>query len=536
MIGNIVGALCRHTSPRLRLSIQVITLITLVVVCLVSTSKSHSNPDKDELLDTSAPTKKPNILFIFADDQSPDTIGAYGNKHIKTPNIDMLAEKGVSFSNAHNMGAWNGAVCLASRAMLNSGRSVWQAYKMDKQFAQGEGLDTSWSKMMEKQGYDTYMTGKWHVAAPASSVFNTVTHVRPGMPNDTWDHNTMETLFDAFENGTSPYSSPEEFIPLGYNRPLNQNDKSWSPTDPKFGGFYEGGKHWSEVLKDDALAFINTAKNKENPFFMYIAFNAPHDPRQAPQAYQDLYDASALPLPVNWLDNYPEREEIENGPRLRDAALAPFPRTEYATRVHLKEYYAIVSHLDTQVGEILKALKESGKMDNTYVIYTADHGLAVGEHGLFGKQNMYEHSIRAPFIIWGPDIKGGKVVDANIYLQDAMATSLALAGAEKPEHVFFHSILELAKGSSTKSNYDAIYGAYVNSQRMIKKDGYKLIVYPNANKVKLFNLQNDPKEMINLAEKVKHKKLVSEMFKELLELQSDFEDELDLKPMYEHYK
>jgi arylsulfatase A-like enzyme len=478
-------------------------------------------------------SKKPNILFIFADDQSPKTLGAYGNKQIKTPNLDKLAQSGVNFSNAYNMGAWNGAVCQASRAMLNSGRSVWQAHKMDREFAQGKGVDTTWAKLLEKEGYDTYMTGKWHVAAKADKVFLNTQHVRPGMPDDAYDHATQQKIYDEFLAGTSEYKSIDDFLPVGYNRPKGKDDKSWSPTDPKFTGFWQGGKHWSEVLKDDALGYIEQAKTSDNPFFMYIAFNAPHDPRQAPQAYQDMYDEELLPLPSNWADNYPEKDFIGNSPRLRDAALAPFPRTEYATRVHLKEYYAIISHLDTQVGEILAALKASGKMDNTYIIYTADHGLAVGERGLFGKQNMYEESVRAPFIIWGPGIEGGQTVDADIYLQDVMATSLELAGAEKPEYVFFNSIIDLAKGKTTKSHYDAIYGAYVDSQRMIKKDGFKLLVYPLANTIKLFDLKADPDEGTNLATQAQYKAKVSELFGELIELQTGLEDSMDLSAMYQ---
>ncbi len=475
---------------------------------------------------------QPNIVFIFADDQSAKTIGAYGNEHIQTPNLDRLAREGVNFSRAYNMGAWNGAVCVASRAMLNTGLSVWKAYAMDKVLRQGKATENMWSKLMEQQGYRTYMTGKWHVSADANEVFQQVRHIRPGMPGDGWNSESVKPLSAALKAGVRG-PALQEVMPVGYGRPLGKDDQSWSPTDPKFGGFYAGGKHWSEVLKDDALAFIDDAKEHDEPFFMYLAFNAPHDPRQAPQEYQDMYDAESLPLPESWLPLYPEMEEIDNGPGLRDAALVPFPRTEYATHVHLKEYYAIISHLDTQIGEILKALEATGKMDNTYIIYTADHGLAVGEHGLFGKQNMYEHSVRVPFIVKGPDLEAGRTVEADIYLQDTMATALELAGAEKPGHVFFHSVLPLARGETSESAYDAVYGGYVKSQRMIKKDGSKLIVYPKANKIKLFDLKADPEELHNLADDPANAEKVRNLFHELVTLQDSLGDELDLRPMLE---
>ena len=238
---------------------------------------------------------------------------------------------------------------------------------------------------------------------------------------------------------------------------------------------------------------------------MYLAFNAPHDPRQAPQKYLDSYPLENISLPKSWLPMYPYKDAIGNGPDLRDEALGPFPRTAYATKTHIKEYYALVSHLDTQVGEILDALEKSGKINNTYIIFTADHGLAIGRHGLLGKQTQFDHSIRPPFMIQGPDVPRGKQIKADIYLQDAMATSLELAGIVKPDYVYFNSFLNLLDGSQTKSNYDAIYGGYVDSQRMIRKDGFKLIVYPKINKILLFDMENDPEEMNDLSEVPKYK-------------------------------
>lgn len=472
--------------------------------------------------------KKPNIIFIFADDQAPSTIGAYGNKEIQTPNLDALAQQGVNFTNAHNMGSWTGAVCMASRTMLNTGRSLWQAKAIYDQKNEPKMKPLMWSEMLSNQGYETYMTGKWHVHIPANEIFDHVKQVRPGMPKDTWDHHTMVKKFADFYAEKTQYKTYQAFMPQGYNRPLSPNDKTWSPTDPKHGGFYEGGKHWSEAVKDTTLNFIEHAQQKNKPFFMYVAFNAPHDPRQAPQRYQDKYSLDALTLPKSFQPDYPDKAFIGNGPDLRDAALAPFPRTPYATVVHKKEYYALISHLDTQVGDIIAALKASGEYDNTYIIYTADHGLAVGEHGLFGKQNMYEHSIRSPFIIWGPDIHGGRKVTSDIYLQDAMATTLELAGAPSSKETFFHSILTLAKGEQTESHYPAIYGAYMNNQRMIKKDGFKLIVYPLAKKVKLFNLAVDPDEIDNLAKNMKYQQKIQTLFSELIQLQKSLNDPLDL--------
>lgn len=473
---------------------------------------------------------KPNIVFIFADDMTYTAINALGNTEIQTPNLDLLVNQGTSFTHAYNMGAWNGAVCVASRAMIISGRSVWDANQFRKHWIDGNEIDKTWGKLMEGAGYETYMTGKWHVDAPATSVFQNVTNVRRGMPWDSWGHgDKIPVINEMIKNG----KSNEEIRAIGYNRPLSEIDTTWSPTDTKFGGFWVGGKHWSEVLKDDALNFIEKAKSSDNPFFMYLAFNAPHDPRQAPQEYLDKYPLENISLPKSWLPMYPYKDSIGNGPDLRDEALAPFPRTEYATKKHIQEYYALISHLDDQIGAILNALESSGKKENTFIIFTADHGLAMGRHGLLGKQSQFDHSIRPPFMIVGPNVPKGNQVDADIYLQDAMATSLDLAGVDKPDYVYFNSIMDLVDGKRKNSNYDAIYGGYVNTQRMIRKDGFKLMVYPKLNKVLLFDMVNDPEEMNDLGDKPEHQERIDTLFTALVSLQKELNDPLDISQIHE---
>ena len=477
--------------------------------------------------------KSPNIVFIFADDMTYSAVNALGNDEVITPNIDRLVNGGTTFTNAYNMGAWNGAICAASRAMLISGRSVWHVNDFRQTWLKNQNLDKTWGQLMQAEGYETYMTGKWHVDAKADSVFQHVVHVRPGMPEDAWDHGAIVQKFIDIK-GTD--INPDSFMPVGYNRPLSENDTTWTPTNPKFGGYWQGGKHWSEVLKDDALAYIENAKNSDKPFFMYLAFNAPHDPRQSPQEYLDMYPLENISLPKSWLPEYPYKDDMGCGRALRDEALAPFPRTEYATKKHIQEYYALITHLDTQIGIILDSLEASGKMDNTYIIFTADHGLAAGRHGLIGKQSQFDHSIRAPLIIVGPNVPKDNKVKADIYLQDAMATSLELAGIEKPDYVFFNSFMDLVNGSRTKSHYDAIYNGYVDLQRMIRKDEYKLIVYPKIEKVLLFDLENDPEEMNDLSENPEHKSKVDQLFLDLMKLQKDMGDGLDLSYIYNKVK
>ena len=443
----------------------------------------------------------PNILFIFADDQTFHSINALGNKEVITPNLDRLVQRGTTFTRSYNMGGWHGAVCVASRTMLFTGKFIWDAHQADSLMRENAYQEPLLSELMERAGYDTYMSGKWHIAQEADSVFKVARHIRPGMPNQTES---------------------------GYNRPKSEQDTSWLPWDKSKEGFWKGGKHWSEVLKDDALDYLGMTKQQENPFFMYLAFNAPHDPRQSPIEFVEKYPLENVAVPANYLPEYPYKEEMGSGEKLRDERLAPFPRTEHAVKVNRQEYYALITHLDEQIGKILDALEASGKADNTYIFFSADHGLSVGQHGLLGKQNMYEHSMRAPLIVAGPDIPAGKRIETPVYIQDIMPSILELGNVEKPASVDFKSLLPLAKGTQVDNQYDVVYGVYMMRQRMIVKDNMKLIAYPEANVLRLYDLDKDPLEMNDLAGQEAYFKKKQELLEALKRLQTGMKDDLVL--------
>ena len=446
---------------------------------------------------------KPNVLFLFADDFSYEAVRAFGHTDIDTPNLDRLAARGTSFTRAYNMGSWSGAVCVASRTMLISGRSVWNAGKIWKTTDAERKAGVLWPQLMKKAGYKTYMTGKWHIETDAAKCFDITRDVRAGMPKT---------------------------VPSSYNRPIAGQPDAWSPFDKSLGGFWQGGTHWSEVVSNHTLDFLADAKQGNDPFFIYAAFNAPHDPRQAPKEFVDRYPLSRIAMPANFQPEYPHKDAIGCSHRLRDENLAPMPRTELAVKTHRAEYYALITHLDAQIGRILDALDASGQAENTWIFFTADHGLAVGHHGLFGKQNMYDHSVRVPFLVAGPGVAKGAKNDAAIYLQDVMATALDLAGAEKPAHVFFNSLRPLLNGE--KSRYESVYGAYVELQRAITHDGWKLIAYPKAKALRLYHLADDPQEMQDLAAKPEHAAKVKDLLQRLVKLSADLHDEVDLTKVF----
>jgi arylsulfatase A-like enzyme len=404
------------------------------------------------------PPKKPNVLFLFSDDQRADTIAALGNKHIQTPNLDRLVQQGTTCTRAYCMGAQQGAVCVPSRAMVMTGRTLFHADVNLKE-------QPTWPEAFARAGYTTFMTGKWH--------------------------NQLESAVRIFQEGKAVF-----FGGMGdpYKLPVQDFQAGGRPTARR-----ESGKHSAELFADTAIDFLKRHKG-EQPFLCYVAFNAPHDPRLAPKEYHDRANADKPPLPPNFMPQHP----FNNGDLIgRDERLAPWPRTPEVVRQHLADYYASITFLDMQVGRILDALKESGRHDNTLIVFSSDHGLAIGSHGLFGKQNLYDHSMHAPLIFAGPGVPRGKRTDALCYLLDSFPTLGDLAEVAGPEGSEGKSLAPVFTGKQAAGR-DSLFTAYRTLQRAIRDERWKLIVYPQVNKVQLFDLLNDPAEMKDLTDDKAH--------------------------------
>jgi arylsulfatase A-like enzyme/predicted neuraminidase len=396
---------------------------------------------------------KPNVLFLFSDDQRADTIAALGNQHIRTPNLDRLVGQGTVCTRAYCMGAQQGAVCVPSRAMLMSGHTLFRV------LADLKGQAT-WPEMFGKAGYTTFMTGKWH--------------------------NGPESARRSFQEGKAVF-----FGGMGdpYKLPVQDFTAGGGLT-----GQRDSGKHSVELFADCAVDFLKRPKG-DQPFLCYVAFNAPHDPRVAPKEYHERYNAARPPLPPNFLPQHPFNNGDLTG---RDERLAPWPRTPEVVRQHLADYYAAITFLDAQVGRILDALRASGRYDNTLIIFSSDHGLAIGSHGLFGKQNLYDHSMHSPLIFAGPGVPRGRQADALCYLLDVFPTLGDLAGVPAPEGSEGKSLAAVLAGKQARVR-DSIFTAYRTVQRAVRDDRWKLIVYPQVNKVQLFDLRDDPAERQDLA-------------------------------------
>jgi len=446
-----------------------------------------------------AERQRPDIVLLFADDLAPDTIAALGNREIRTPNLDRLVARGTSFDRTYGMGGWHGAICVASRAMLLTGRTLW-----DCDNGKAVEADRKAGRLLPQRlaaaGYRTYFTGKWH---------------NEGRPADSFHETGVVRM------GGMPDAGPDAYGRSG------ASGEAWKPTDPSRGGYWKGGRHWSEVTADDVVARLGR-RDDGKPLFLMASFNAPHDPRQAPRPFVDLYPRGKMTLPPNFLPAYPHARAIGSGPDLRDEKLAPHPRTPEAVRLHRAEYFAIISHLDAQVGRILAALEAGGRAANTVIVFTADNGLAVGQHGLMGKQSLYEHSLRVPLVVAGPGIAAGRRIDRPVHLFDLTPTLLELGGAEA--RTGFRSLLPSLQGGEPPAR-PALLGAYMGLQRSVVSDGWKLLAYPKAGVTRLYHLTSDPHETKDLSADPAQAARRRALFRQLTDLQREHGDKLDLSEL-----
>ncbi|MBT3275826.1 MAG: sulfatase-like hydrolase/transferase, partial [Spirochaetales bacterium] len=282
------------------------------------------------------------------------------------------------------------------------------------------------------------------------------------------------------------------------------------------------GKHSSELFCEATADFIDQYENS-TPFFTYTSLMAPHDPRSMPKEFRDMYNPSELPLPENFMALHP----VEYGNTdCRDELLAPYPRTPDVVRRHLADYYGMISHLDHQMGLVIEALERKGVLENTLILFAGDNGLALGQHGLFGKQSTYEHSVRVPFIISGPGVPVGEKRDAYIYLLDIYPTLCDLIGIGAPESVEGISFKPILDNKDERTR-ETLYFAYTDKIRAVKDDRYKLMEFVhNGNRTSLlFDLRKDPAELANLIGTEGMADTAAELRKELFRFRDEWDDE-----------
>jgi len=419
-------------------------------------------------------SQRPNFLFIIADDQAPFDLKAYNPSSIlDTPNIDRLAEEGMVIEQAYHMGAWVSGVCTPSRHMIMSGRTLWHAPN------------------------------------------------RPGRDNNPhWDNPRMVPP-DILENAL-----PAVFNRAGYDTMRTcKRGNSYEAANALFqvrrdadkrGGTHETGSGWHG---DRVIEYLEERKRTQDKdsFLIYFGFSHPHDTRDGTPELLAKYgavnhtDPDSVPernpkqpsLPPNYLPAHPFPFRLPGARDEERVSGVWTKRDEHTIRNELGREFACSENIDIQIGRVLQKLEAMGELDNTYVFYTSDHGIAIGRHGLQGKQNLYEHSWRVPFIVRGPGIQAKHRAPGKVYLLDTLATLCDLAGIEAPPTNEGVSLKPVLMGE-TQSIRETLYGVFCAETRpglrSIRQGDWKLIKYDvydgKYRKTQLFNLAWNPHELL----------------------------------------
>ncbi|MFP4381733.1 MAG: sulfatase-like hydrolase/transferase, partial [Candidatus Sumerlaeia bacterium] len=447
--------------------------------------------------------KRPNILITFSDDQPYYDISGLGNTEIRTPVQERMMERGTCFERVYHGGSTTGAVCCPSRAQLFTGMPVMQIPNVMKNWWEDDAdkfeapnPDPACMPLLgeelRKSGYYCYGTGKWH-----NFPFSYIRNFNDGGAIYFCGGNPLQDRLKKMPH--MPYGKygsprPDEVGRGGhFNKPLHVYDGTgeYSPflsyTEPR---------HSTDAFSESAIHFLDNYKD-DKPFFLYVAFTAPHGPMKTYQSWHDQYPADKVSLPPNFTPCH----AWDNGGFLTQERLdSGFAYTEEESRESIADLYAITAHEDEAIGQIQDALDRNGFADNTIVIHTGDHGKSLGHHGLQGKYSLYEHSIAVPLLMYGPGIPKGEVRRQLAYQHDLFPFILEQAGLEIPETTGYDSIGPLVQDGDNPGR-EYIGTLFKDTQRMIRDRRWKLIAYHvNGEKhIQLFDMEKDPHELENLA-------------------------------------
>jgi len=437
--------------------------------------------------------KPTNLIIIMSDEHNPKVMGCNGHPLVKTPNIDALAAAGTSFTSAYT----TCPVCVPARAAFATGKYVNQIGYWDNADAY-EGAIPSWHHRLRDRGHRVVSIGKLHFR---------------GLPDD--------------DNGFS-----EEIIPMNIiegkgdlmglvRTDLPERNLSWKiaklagPGETSY-TFYD-----REIATKAQIWLREEApKYRDKPWVLFVSFVCPHFPLVAPAEFYYQYPVDEMPLPKQYAQN-----ERPLHPYLRDYSDS-FSYDKYFDEDKLKKaiaaYYGLCTFLDDNIGKVLRTLDATGLTDNTRVLYTTDHGDNLGARGLWGKSTMYEEVAGVPLIIKGPDIPQGVKISAPASHVDTYPFILESTGASVPEAYDTHpgkSLFKLATGAardrSVLSEYHGMgstTGAF-----MIRHGKYKYVHYV-AYPPQLFDLEADPEELSDLAEKPEFSQVLAACRQRLYEI------------------
>ncbi len=414
-----------------------------------------------------------NLVFIMSDEHNAAFMGCAGHAHVKTPALDALAARGTIFDNAYT----NCPICVPARASFATGRYVHDCGNWDNAFPY-HGELPSWGHRLQAQGHHVVSIGKLHYRSTeddngfdeeiiplhvVDGVGDLLGMIRDDLPER---HGTKKLASDA-GRGESSYTNNDRNIATEARRWLVEEA-------PK----YEG-----------------------KPWALFVSFVCPHFPLIAPDEFYDMYAQSDLPLPT--LYSPEERTSHPYYAAMRRCLAYDKHFDETSIRKAVIAYHGMCTFLDANIAAVLKALDETGRLEDTRVVYTSDHGDALGKRGLWGKSTMFEESARVPLIVAGPDLPSGKRVATPVSLVDSFPTILQAVGAhaEAIDHGLpGQSLLELARDEPDHRTVFSEYHAVGSSAGtfMIRRDQFKLVYFVGM-EPELFDVESDPEETQNLA-------------------------------------
>jgi arylsulfatase A-like enzyme len=509
------------------------TIIRIILGCalagtLLLTGCQPSSATKQE-------SKRPNIIYIMSDDHAAQAISAYGGIYdsiAPTPNIDRLANEGILFNNVF----CTNAICGPSRAAILTGKySHINGYYKNESGGQINSDQWTFPEELQRNGYRTALIGKWHLG-----------------------------------------SEPKGFDHFKFHSNAGQQGSYWDPEYNENGKIVSEKGYATNLTTDFALDWLRANEKENDPFCMLLQYKAPHRPWSPDKKYEDLWEDIDMPYPETFNDDYKGREKTAgdtdmtmNSFNRRDMKLNPpenlsaKERREWMTygndreeywkpdenmtdqearewkyQTYIKDYLACIRSVDDNIGRVLEYLKETGQLENTVIIYTADQGFYLGEHGWFDKRFIYEESLRMPFIMRFPkQFQANTTNDDIITNIDFAPTILEIAGVQAPEDVQGRSFLANLKGNKPADWPESMYYHYyefpfwhhVQPHYGIRNSRYKLIhFYYSVNVWELYDLKTDPKELNNLIDDPAYSSLISDMKSELQEKMKYYKNDKSL--------
>lgn len=461
-------------------------------------------------------SEKPNLLLIMCDQLRADVLGCYGNKSVKTPNIDRLAARGVCFDRAYSQTP----VCVPARHGLIAGKHPFEIGLIDNSINVGE-ISNPLPELIRKQGYFTCAVGKMHFIPARKHYGFDRMFLSEEVPRHVQDDDYLQFLHEQGHGHViQPHGkrSEEYYVPQISELPEDLHTSAWTANKT------------CEMIR----------KNRNRPFFIFSSFIKPHPPFDPSIPYDTLYPPDEVPMPIRKEEErYPDdlSIDIQNDYKVNGI--------ENVSAEEMKKirsyYYGCVTQVDKQIGTILDSLDENGLADNTLIILTADHGEMLGDHYSFGKRTFYEQSARIPMIVsWPCVLPQGEYRNHFAMLQDIYATFITASGGQVPEESSGKDMVEIGKnpGEPFREKVFAEFGQGRALKFMLRWDNYKYIYHTNGGVENLYNLKQDPVELDNVA--AQHPEVCKNCQEELIAYYKShgFEEALDGDRLkrYEHKK